>query len=146
MLRQKAGKLELTLQNETAGYAKDVYRDDSPDKALKVVPDAELQLLLDVFAEQGMFAAQPPPGPDALDVLVVAQAGRTWSWARRQRGMQASEMPFLQAKQYFLNVYNGNTAYHGTGDQKPDFRNERLRAQDEAAAASRRLRDLPRQP
>jgi hypothetical protein len=147
-LRQGTGNLTLTLRNESAGLAKDFYK-DSKDPNAKVVPDAELQTLLDVYAEDGLFehAAGSSAGSAAaggIDVLTIDQQGRQWSWARRQRGAQQSDQAFHQARDYFLAIYNGNVAYHGA-DERPNFSDENARARAEAAAARERLMQLRRQ-
>jgi hypothetical protein len=142
-LRQVDGNLVLALQNESAGRAEQVYEALSSDPSRKVVGDADLQALLDVFAEQGLFAqavSQVPP--DARDVLSVQSGDRSWTFVRRQRGVQQSEAAFHEARAYFLALYNSSVAYHGTGEGRPDFRNESRRAQVDAATATSRLRRL----
>lgn len=144
-LRQVDGDLVLSLQNDSAGTADKVYEALSEDRSRKVVSDADLQALLDVFAGQGLFAqavAQVPA--DARDVLTVQSGDRTWTFVRRQRGMQQSEAAFHEARAYFLALYNSSVAYHGTGEGRPDFRSEGRRAQVDAATATSRLRDLRR--
>jgi hypothetical protein len=144
-LLQIEGKLQLSLQNESAGHADQVYAALSPDPSRKVVSDADLQALLDVFAGQGMFAqslAQVPP--DARDVLTVQAGDRTWTWVRRQRGVQQGEAAFHEARAYFLALYNSSVAYHGTGEDRPDFGTESRRAKVDAATATSRLRALRR--
>lgn len=142
-LRQ-GDKLTLTLRNESAGYAKDVYR-DSKDPGLKVVPDAELQTLLDVYAEDGLFVhAVAGAAAAGLDSLTIEQGGQQWQWVRRQRGAQQGDASFHTARDYFLAIYNGNVAYHGTGE-RPNFSDENARARAEAAAARERLLQLRRQ-
>lgn len=144
-LLQVDGKLTLSLQNESAGLAKDVYVGNSADPGRKVVADADLQALLDVFAADGMFAqVVPHVPPDARDVLTVQSGGRSWTWVRRQRGVQQGEAVFHEARAYFLALYNSNIAYHGTGRGRPDFERESSRVQVDAAAATDRLRELRR--
>lgn len=140
-----SGKLALSLQNESAGYADQVYSATAADPSKKVVPDADLQALLDVFSEKGMFdqALASAPG-DARDVLVVEHEGRRWIWVRRQLGVQASEQDFHEARAYFLSLYNSSVAFHGTGSQRPDFRGESARVHTDAAAARTRLEELRR--
>jgi hypothetical protein len=143
VLRQVEGNLTLSLQNDSAGNPEQVYAALSSDPSRKVVGDADLQALLDVFAGQGLFAqgvsAVPP---DARDVLTVQTGDRTWTFVRRQRGVQQSEAAFHEARAYFLALYNSSVAYHGTGEGRPDFRTEGRRAQVDAATATSRLRQL----
>jgi hypothetical protein len=141
-LVSSGGRLVLTLQNESAGLARDVYTNDSAaaDPSRKVVPDEDLQALLDVFSELELFAQGSSfVPPDALDVLTVEQGGKRWALARRQRGVQASEKAFHDARDYFLSLYNSSVAYHGTGGQKPNFGGETLRAKNSGQAARNRL-------
>lgn len=146
-MRQGAGKLTLTLRNESAGYADQVYR-TSKDPGIKVVPDAELQTLLDVYAEDGLFqhALGGSPGAGStsgLDVLTIDQQGQQWHWVRRQRGAQQGDEAFHKARDYFLAIYNGNVAYHGS-TERPNFSSENARAKAEAVAARERLLQLRR--
>lgn len=153
-LFQVGSKLQLSLQNESAdrasandaapqvpepGQTVTLYSKGSAD-GRKVVSDAELQALLDVFAANGMFdrslAAAPP---DARDVLTVEHGGRRWLWVRRQLGMQASEQSFHEARAYFLQLYNTAIAYHGAGRDKPNFKEESTRAAIEGEAAKSKL-------
>jgi Tol biopolymer transport system component len=83
-----------------------------------------------------------PPG--ARDVLRVDQGGRSWIWARREAGVQASEAAFHEARSYFLEVYNSSTAYRPS-EARPDLWAEKERANDDAEAAKNRLEQLKRQ-
>jgi hypothetical protein len=94
-----------------------------PDPLTKVVDDEQLQRLLDVFAENGVFAnGLPNAAPDAQDALVVSHGGKRWVFSRRKVGLQQEELAFHQAKASFLVVWNSATAYRGTGKERPDFR------------------------
>jgi hypothetical protein len=140
-----SSKLTLTLQNDSAGHAGEVYGRNSQDPSKKVVPDADLQALLDVFSEKGMFEhSLPAVPPDARDVLAVDHDGRRWIWARRQRGMQADEQLFHEARAYFLSLYNSNIAYHGTGEDRVNFGSESAKAKSSAAEARARLEEARR--
>jgi hypothetical protein len=138
------GRLTLSLQNESAGNAAAVYATNSADPSRKVVADADLQALLDVFSELGLFAqAQSVVPPDARDVLFVDHGGKRHAWARRQLGAQTSESSFHAARDYFLALYNSNVAYHGAPDApRPNFSGENLRAKTTAEAARARLEQL----
>ncbi|MEO6596861.1 MAG: hypothetical protein ABIP94_19120, partial [Planctomycetota bacterium] len=110
-LLQVQSQRVFALQNESSGAADSFYSDEHANPFAKVVPDAQMQALLDVFTAKGLFAnsmAQLPP--DARDVLSVDQGDKRWIWARRQAG--EAEVGFLEAKSYFLEVYNNSTAYH----------------------------------
>lgn len=107
---------QLTLQNESSGYAADVYSDGA-DRNRKVVPDAELQALLDIYAAEQLFELSAPDAPaNARDVLRLQQAGRAWVWARRGSMLDDREAGFAKALEYFLRLYNGNTAFHSAPD------------------------------
>lgn len=139
--------LVLTLENASARTSGAAYGNArSPDElGRKVVADADLQALLDVFAERGMFAqtvATLPP--DARDVLLVESGGQRWQWARRQPGVQATEQDFHEARAYFLSLYNSNVAFHGTDANRPNFISEQVRASTAAANARARLEELRR--
>lgn len=129
----------LTLHNESAVDAADVYSSGA-DPLLKVVPDAELQALLDAFSEQQMFAHSLPRAPgDARDVLLVAQGDRRWIWARRGSDVDPREAAFRSGRSYFLALYNGNTAYHGAaGGVRPDFEGAAARARANGGGARQR--------
>lgn len=144
-LIQFADGQTMSLQNLSSGSASDVYSPKDPtkqDPMAKVVKDAQLQALLDVLAEKGLHSSgsQSVP-PDARDALLVEQKGQRWVLFRRQAGMQQDELPFHEAKAYFLSVWNGATAYH-TGNVDLRGENERVRA--EAQAAQRRLLEVQR--
>ena len=136
------GRLNLSLQNDSAVLPAEAYAARSADASRKIVADADLQALLDVFSELGLFAqASPSAAPDALDVLVVDHGGRRFTWSRRQRGAQSSEKSFHDARDYFLALYNSSIAYHGTND-RPNFGGENLRAKTTSEAARYRLEQL----
>lgn len=137
---QPGTRLALTLQNESAGARSVVYSAGSTDPGLKVVADASLQALLDVFAAKGLFAlACSEPGPGTQDVLRVEVDGRRWTWARRRFGDSPADQTVFEAKTYFLELYNQSLATHSATGERPDFRDENSRARDDAAAARRRL-------
>lgn len=139
------GTMALSLQNASAGVATDVYRADSGtiDPGAKVVADAELQALLDIFSERGLFAVAANEVPaDALDALIVQQDGQRWVFPRRLRGVQQAEAAFHEGRAYFLALYNDVTAYHGTGADRPDFQSEQRRAADDGRAARAKLERL----
>lgn len=128
------------LQNASSAEPADFYRDASPFG--KIVPDAQLQALLDVLAAKGMFATGTTSvPPDARDVLVVDQAGQRWIWARRRLGVQQDEAAFHEARAYFLEVYNSSTAYRPSA-LPPDLKAEGERVRQEAEAARARLEHL----
>jgi hypothetical protein len=133
------------LQNASSTETAEFYADWQQHPLGKVVSDAQLQALLDVFSEKGLFARSlgaVPPG--ARDVLRVDQGGRSWIWARREAGVQASEAAFHEARSYFLEVYNSSTAYRPSA-ARPDLWAEKERANDDAEAAKNRLEQLKRQ-
>lgn len=146
-LMQFANGLAFTLQNASSGSAADVYSDPKGDQQTKVLADAQLQALLDVFTDKGMFAQGTTSVPaDAKDALVVLHGERRWVWSKRS----ATDQQFTDAKGYFLELYNQATAYHGNsgtrraGDNRPDLKAENDRVRREAAAAKRKLEGIRR--
>lgn len=128
------------LQNASSADPAVFYRDASP--LAKVVPDHQLQALLDVLAAKGLFvAAAAALPPDARDVLVVEGPDRRWAWARRRADAPAEIAAFQEAVAYFLEVYNSSTAYHPS-DRAPDLGAERDRVRRDAEAARLRLERL----
>lgn len=148
LLMQLQGGSTFLLQNASSADRPEFYGDPTSQVLGKIVADEQLQALLDVFSEKGMFAASlgaVPPG--ARDVLVVEQGGRRWTWARRQPGVQAAEAVFHEAKAYFLEVYNSAMAYRGSDPrQRPDLAGEQERAQRDGAAAKGKLERLGGRP
>ncbi|HEX5054431.1 MAG TPA: hypothetical protein VFZ65_21815 [Planctomycetota bacterium] len=142
-LTQTQGRMVLALQNESSGGAAQVYSDERSNPLAKVVPDAQLQALLDVFTAKGLFnTSMSTVPPDARDVLAVEQGGQRWIWARRQAGIDAEPL-FHEAKAYFLDVYNSSTAYHGhADDERPDLKGEMQRAHEDALTAKQKLEAL----
>jgi hypothetical protein len=142
-LLQVQGHMLFSLHNESGTDAAAVYSDEQANPLAKVVSDAHLQALLDVFTEKGLFEqslATAPP--DARDVLTVEHDGHRWIWARRRAGIQADEVGFHEAKNYFLEVYNSGTAYHRGGAERPDLKAERSRVRESSEAARQKLEDL----
>lgn len=142
-LIQVKGHLAFSLQNGSGQAPDQVYTANSNqiDPGSKVIADAELQALLDVFSELGLFAASLDEVPhDALDALIVEQGGQRWVWVRRQLGVQAAEQSFHDARAAFLTLFNSSVAYHGTGTERPNFKAEDSRARQDAARAREHLR------
>ena len=143
-LIQVKGKLAFSLQNDSAALPEKVFTANSSqiDPGQKVVGDGNLQTLLDVFSEKGLFGSTLTEVPaDARDVIVVEQGKRRWLWARCQLGVQASEQAFHEARAEFLALYNSSVAYHGSEQERPDFRSESSRIQSDAANAKARLEE-----
>lgn len=136
LLQRTSQAQTFLLQNASSTEAADFYRDAGP--FAKVVPDAQLQALLDVLAAKGLFAAgNVPVAGDAREMLAVEQSGQRWAWARRRGGTAAEAVAFQEALAYFLEVYNSSTAYHPS-EQTPDLMAERDRLRREAEAARAR--------
>jgi hypothetical protein len=143
LLQSYRGPL-LSLHNETSGSAADVYS-ASDDPLRKVVPDVEMQALLDVFTEEQLFPLSLPQAPGgARDVLVLDQDGRRWIWARRGLPADPRDAAFQKVQSYFLALYNGNTAYHSAidADSPPSFENEAAKKAREAREAKAKLEGL----
>jgi hypothetical protein len=148
-LAQVNGALALSLQNHSAERPDQVYRADSAeiDPGLKIVADVNLQSLLDVFSEKGMFAQYLPEVPaGSRDVLTVEQGQRRWVWAisadrrrriaQQQQGTDQAERTFHEARAEFLTLYNSSDAFHGssgTGRDAPDFGAEQRRLEADRA-------------
>lgn len=112
---------KLTLRNDSGGNPNDIYS-EAVDQLSKVVPDAELQALLDVFTAEKLFELSIPGLPgNARDVLKLQQGGKTWFWVRRGSFIDPREQAFNKARSYFLSLYNGSTAYH-SGPSSDDGR------------------------
>ena len=148
LLTQVSNNTVFLLQNASSAESAEFYRDTNARALGKIVPDEQLQALLDVFAEKGMFAAAASVAPpDARDVLAVEHGGKRWIWARRQAGVQAGETSFHEARGYFLEVYNSSTAYRTVDpNAPPDLRAERDRVRTDADAAKNKLQRLEGQP
>jgi hypothetical protein len=135
----------FVLQNASSGSAHEVYSERSGDQAVKVVADPDLQQLLDVLADRGMFeTAAEQPARDARDLLIVEAAGRRWVWSRRLRGIDATELQFHEARSYFLTFYNQVMAYHAGDIDKQGLQDENARAQQGGEAAKSRLEQYQR--
>jgi hypothetical protein len=138
------GTLSLSLRNASAQQSKALYGADSGeiDPGSKVVDDVNLQTLLDVFAEKGMFANALQDVPrGARDVLAVDHGERRWVWAisgdrqarlaQQQQDGGAAERAFQEARAEFLSLYNSAEAFHGTGGKPIDFEAENRRVRSE---------------
>jgi hypothetical protein len=144
-LVQVQGQMQFELQNASSADTAAYYSSEKANPLAKVVPDAQLQALLDVFTAKGMFQTSiTSVPPDARDVLTVEQPGHRWTWARRQRGLQAAEADFHEAKSYFLELYNSATAWHRSSADRPDLFSEQSRIKAEADAAKKKLEELGR--
>ena len=112
---------KLTLRNDSSGNPNEIYS-GAADQLSKVVPDAEMQALFDVFTAEKLFELSIPNVPgNARDVLRLEQSGKTWYWVRRGSFVDPREQAFNKARTYFLSIYNGSTAYH-TGPSSDDGR------------------------
>ena len=142
--------MKFELQNASSGDADAIYSDTKANPLAKVVPDAQLQALLDVFTAKGLFTkCVTSVPPDARDVLTVDQPGRRWTWVRRQAtfviergGMQTAEADFHEAKGYFLELYNSATAWHRGSGARPDLLSEQSRVDAKGDAAKKKLESV----
>lgn len=136
----------LSLQNASSGTKEEVYSDPQRDRMVKVIGDGELQALISIFGDYGMFqSGAANASVDARECLVVETPSRRWVWTRR-RGPGVEDPDFHQARSIFLALYNASVAYHG--DQSgpaPDLASQQQRIQQDAAAARERLLRLGRQ-
>jgi hypothetical protein len=156
-LLQVNGSLALSLRNASAQHLNAIYTENSHgiDPGAKVVDDVNLQTLLDLFSERGMFAAGLGAVPAGTrDALIVEQGERRWVWAlsndrlaRRaaiERGSR-DEQTFHEARAEFLALYNSSMAFHGTGTAKPNFDAEGRRAATDGAKARAKMMSLPQE-
>ncbi len=144
MMQFSTGQV-FSLQNASSGSADDVYSDKRADPLAKVIPDEQLQKLLDVLAEKGAFQGTSTVPPDARDALIVQQDEKRWAFYRRQAGLQQEELAFHEAKAYFLSVWNGATAYHTTDPDTTDLKAAQDKAKADAQAMKRKLESGSRQ-
>lgn len=134
---------KLTLRNDSSRPAELVYSQAS-DQMCKVVPDSELQALLDVFTAEKLFELSMEHIPaKARDVLQLQHNGKIWYWARRGSFTDPREAAFNKARAYFLSLYNGSTAYHSDPNSKDGQYPSFLTAEEQArrAAELRKLKE-----
>lgn len=132
---------KLTLRNDSSGHPDQVYTEAS-DQLSKVVPDAELQALLDVFTADNLFELALPSAPgNVRDVLRLEKGGQQWLWVRRGSFTDPREEAFNKARAYFLSLYNGSTAYH-SGPSSEDGRYPAFLTEKELARRDAELRRL----
>lgn len=129
----------FTLQNASSGTARDVYSERSTDDLTKVVDDAQLQTLLDTFAEEGLYAGASSSAPsDARDALVIAQGDRRLVLHARTPSKEGP-LSYSRARAYFLAVYNQATAYHSSDIDPRTLKEEQDRARYDGQRAVRDL-------
>ena len=132
---------KLTLRNDSSGNPNEIYS-GAADQLSKVVPDAQLQALLDVFTADKLFELSIPSVPsNARDVLRLEQSGKTWYWVRRGSFVDPREQAFNKARTYFLSLYNGSTAYH-TGPSSDDGRYPTFLTEKELLRRQKELQKL----
>ena len=132
---------KLTLRNDSSGNPNEIYS-GAADQLSKVVPDAQLQALLDVFTADKLFELSIPSVPgNARDVLRLEQSGKIWYWVRRGSFVDPREQAFNKARTYFLSLYNGSTAYH-TGPSSDDGRYPTFLTEKELLRRQKELRKL----
>lgn len=135
----------LTLQNRSSGSPEEIYSDPQVEPGTKVVDDARLQALLNLFAEHGMFARdERSVAAAARDALVVQQGDRRMTWSRLHKlGVDPAEQPFFACRQAFLEAYDAATAMQKPLE-RPDLGAEQERIQQGSAEAQRKLLELQR--
>jgi hypothetical protein len=138
LLTQIDSRQTLALQNESSGSQKQIYSDSAGDLAEKVVADDELQRLVDLLAQQGMFQkAGAGAAPGAKELLVVEQDGKRWIWSRLNAAQTTADelMAFSRARTYVMAVYNSAVAYHTRKLTGKDLEAERERVLQSSKAA-----------
>lgn len=133
----------LSLRNDSGGHPDVVYRRGN-DQLSKVVPDAEMQALFDVFTAEELFKLSLPSQPGgARDVLRLEKGGKRYFWVRRGSFTDPREAAFNKARAYFLTLYNGSTAYH-SGPSSEDGAYPEFLTDKEQARRDAELRRLER--
>ena len=128
----------FVLQNQSSGSRNEVYRDPGARTQPKVVPDGDVQVLLDALAARGMFArASEVAVPGARSVISVETPERSWFWSRppvdpsRAPSEQPAVLEFDEARGYVLAVYNSEMSFHSgtidsfSGDERKLIETER---------------------
>ncbi|MCR9247621.1 MAG: hypothetical protein NXI31_21560 [bacterium] len=146
MVQFNGGRM-FTLQNASSGSAHDVYKNKRSDPLTKVVDDELLQRLLDVLAERGLFQTATPAAPSSARDALIIDHNSPGSGSRRyvihREGLPLAEAQrYLEAKKYFLDVYNRAEAFHTADINRTDLRNEGDRARYDADRARRKLERL----
>lgn len=132
---------KLTLRNDSSGNPNEIYS-GTADQLSKVVPDAEMQALLDVFTAEELFDQSVSGVPsNARDVLRLEQSGNTWYWIRQGSFTDPREQAFNKARAYFLSLYNGSTAYH-SGPSSEDGRYPSFLTEKERQRRQQELQQL----
>tara|TARA_R110002094_G_scaffold128953_4_gene122876 strand:+ start:1093 stop:1644 length:552 start_codon:yes stop_codon:yes gene_type:complete len=135
---------KLTLRNDSSGNPDQIYS-DAKDQLAKVIPDAEMQALFDVFTADKLFELSLPGVPgNARDILRLEQGGKTWNWVRRGSFVDPREQAFNKARSYFLSLYNGSTAYH-SGPSSDDGRYPEFLTEKELARRNAELMRLEKE-
>jgi hypothetical protein len=128
----------LSLQNESFALSQP---DSPPVPMQKIVRDAEMQSLFDVFTAEQLFEhSVASSAGNSRDFLRIDSGGRSWIWARRGSFTDPREAAFRQCSNYFLALYNSSLTLQTT--DRPDFRAQGAEAQRKAAAARARLEGL----
>ena len=106
--------LDQRLQNGSATEATSVYSQRGADPALKVVPDEDMQVLLDALATLGFYEhATPVVSPGAKALLAVDHNGERRVWSRVSGADTPEEITaFNEARTLFLGVFNNTLSFH----------------------------------
>lgn len=109
----------FAVQNRSSGSRSEIYSDRGATAQPKVVPDSDLQTLLDVLAKHGLFAhAAPVMARGARATITVETPDRTWHWSRPavDPTLPPNEQPqvlaFEEARNYVMLVYNSEMSFH----------------------------------
>lgn len=137
------GERVFKVQNASSGSRNEVYSDPESQAWTKVLPDKDLQQLLDVLTAQGLFEySAAAPIATARDTLMVESAGRSWYWAHNNSDLATLRQKFLAAESYFLTAWNQAVAYSSTSMNRADLEAASARAQRSSTDAQRKLRNL----
>jgi hypothetical protein len=107
------GAQALSVINQSALNAADGAAARKADPNLKIIPDSQVQWLLDVFGGHGFFeAAAAPAGEGSRKELMVLIDGRQ-SYSITERGRAEHLEAWALCLVRFLDLYNANESFTG---------------------------------
>ncbi len=123
VLQEPSAGASFVLQNRSSGSRAQVYGDARGDAMAKVVDDNRMQQLLDVLAEQGLFAhATATQDASARAAITVEHQDRVYCWTRAPRHKHNTDVirQFDECRGYVLAVFNSETSYHARQLDDPE--------------------------
>lgn len=136
--------ITLTVINQSALTKDQAQAARTQDRSLKIIPDAQVQLLLDLLGGQEFFAnASATADPEARSWLTVMSGAEKWVLSgRAARGDHASMQRFSKCLNQFTDVYSSNDNFAGSKLTPRDFK----RASESINSATKRKKGNSRQP